>query len=80
MLIYDHASKKVVVFAVMSDTKVYRPFFLAELTVTRITYLDMLENILIPQLDNDMGPHALLQEDGMPPHFLQDVCNFLDNH
>jgi hypothetical protein len=33
----------------------------------------MLQNFLIPQVDDNMGPDEL-------PNFLQDVCNLLENH
>jgi hypothetical protein len=37
-------------FGAGSSVKVYGPFFFAEPTVTGISYLDMLENHLMPQL------------------------------
>jgi hypothetical protein len=77
---YECASKKVIVFTVMSHNKVYEPFFSAELTITVIMHLSMLQNFLIPQLDNEMRPDALFQQDGALPHVLQDIHNFLDNH
>jgi hypothetical protein len=33
--------------------KVYGPFFFIESTITSIVYLDMLQQFLIPQLDED---------------------------
>jgi hypothetical protein len=37
----------------------------------------MLQNFLIPQLENDMEPNALFQQAGAPLYFLQDIHNFL---
>jgi hypothetical protein len=49
--------------------KVYGPFCFAEQTVTYISYLDMLENYLVPQLQQDMGSDFIFQQNGAPPHF-----------
>jgi hypothetical protein len=43
-------SPKINVFCAISASKIYGPFLFAEQTVTGITYLDMLENWLMPQL------------------------------
>jgi hypothetical protein len=48
VLKYEHASGKIVLFAVISCKKVYRVlFFFVELTVTVTVYLNMLQNFLI---------------------------------
>ena len=43
-------SPKLNVFCAASSVRVYGPFFFAEPTLTSINYLDMLENYLMPQL------------------------------
>jgi hypothetical protein len=63
-------------FAVSSCTA-YRPFFFAELTVTGINYLDMLQPWLVPQLQED-GKDFIFQQDGAPPYFNFDVCAHLN--
>jgi hypothetical protein len=45
-------SPKVILFCALSKERVYGPFFL-ETTVTGITYLDTLQQFLIPQFDED---------------------------
>ncbi|KAG8308921.1 hypothetical protein J6590_098198 [Homalodisca vitripennis] len=49
-------------------------------TVTGIIYLDMLQNFLIPQIDEDEQQDASFyyQQDGAPPHNLTDVRDFLN--
>ena len=42
---------KVNVFFAISKMKVYGPFFFMERTITGRTYLDMLENWLMPQMN-----------------------------
>jgi hypothetical protein len=37
----------------MTSVKVYGPFFFGEPTLAGINYLDMLENYLMPQLQQD---------------------------
>jgi hypothetical protein len=49
--------------------KVYGPLFFAEQTVTGISYQGMLENYLLPQLEQDMDRDFIFQQDGAPPHF-----------
>jgi len=55
--------------------KVYCPFFFAEETVTGISYQDMLENYLLPQLEQDMDRDFIFQKDGAPPHFHREVTS-----
>ncbi|KAG8303110.1 hypothetical protein J6590_108196 [Homalodisca vitripennis] len=71
---------KVNVFCAMSKFKVYGPFFFMERTVTGIIYLDMLQNFLIPQIDEDEQQDApfYYQQNGAPPHYLTDVRDFLN--
>jgi hypothetical protein len=58
-------SPKVNVFCTISSQKVYAPFFFAEETVTGMTYLDMLQLWLMPQLQNI--PMFIFREDEVPP-------------
>jgi len=62
-------SPKLNVFCAISSVKVYGPFFFAEPTVTSISYLDMLENYLMPELQEDMDTDVIFQQDGAPLHF-----------
>ena len=69
---------KVSVFCAVSSTKVYGPFFFAEHTVTSPVYLDMLQQWLIPQLQED-SRDFIYQEDGAPPHFHHDGHGYLND-
>lgn len=71
-------SPKVNVFAAMSSSRVYGPFFFMEKTVTGIVYLDMLQLWLMPQLQEDYSSF-IFQQDGAPPHYLNHVRHFLNN-
>jgi hypothetical protein len=57
--------------------KVYGPFCFAVPTVTGISYLGMLENYLVPQLQQDMDRHFIFQQDGAPPHFDRKDTSYL---
>jgi hypothetical protein len=47
---------------------VYGPFFFMETTITGIVCLDMLQQFLIPQLDEDDQEGRIhFQQDGAPP-------------
>ncbi|PNF19367.1 hypothetical protein B7P43_G06707 [Cryptotermes secundus] len=46
-------SPKVNVFCALSKYRVYGPFFSMKTTITSIVYLDMLQEFLIPKLDED---------------------------
>jgi hypothetical protein len=50
---HERDSPKVNVFCAISQTKVCGPFFLDENTVTGVTYLAMLQNWLLPQINED---------------------------
>jgi hypothetical protein len=63
------------VFCAISQMKIYGPFIFMEGTVTGMTYLDMLQQWLIPQLDDD-----LFQQDGAPPHYHNAVRRYLNEH
>jgi hypothetical protein len=59
-------SPKVNVFCAVSCTKVYGPFFPHENTATGITYLDMVSEWLLPQMQQDSENFIFIQ-DGAPP-------------
>jgi hypothetical protein len=55
-----------------------RPLFFTETTITGIVYLDMLQQFLIPQLDEDDQEGRIhFQQDGAPPHYLGEVLEYL---
>jgi len=61
-------SPKVNVFCALRKERVYGPFFFMETTITGIVYLDMLQEFLIPQLDEDDQEGRIhFQQDGAPP-------------
>jgi hypothetical protein len=56
---------------------VYSPFFFMEMTITGIVYLDMLQQFLIPQLEEDDQEECIhFQPDGASPHYLEEVCKY----
>ena len=69
-------SPKVNVFCAISSQKVYGPFFFAEGTITGMTYLDVLQLWLMPQLQNI--PTFIFQQDGSPAHFHCEVGQYLN--
>jgi hypothetical protein len=45
------------------------------MTITRTMYLDMIQQFLIPQLEeDDQEGHSHFQQDGTPPHYFEEVC------
>jgi hypothetical protein len=64
------------VFCAISSQNVYDPFFFAEETVTGMTYLDMLQLWLMPQLQNI--PTFIFQQDGCPAHFHWEFRQYLN--
>jgi hypothetical protein len=51
---------------------VYSPFFFME--TTSIMYLDMLQQFLIPQLDEDDQEGRIhFQQGGAPPHYIEEM-------
>ena len=68
---------KVNVFCAISSCKVYGLFFLAEPSVTSISYLDMLQLWLMPQLQEN-SEDFIFQQDRTLPHFHFDVCAHLN--
>jgi hypothetical protein len=63
---HERDSPKLNVFCAISHWKIYGPFFFAEATVTGATCLDMLEQWLLPQLEEDTVDF-ILQHNGAPP-------------
>jgi hypothetical protein len=58
---------------------VYDPFFFMETTITGIVYLDMLQQFLDPRLDEDDQEGRIhFQQDGAPPHDLEEVRKYLN--
>jgi hypothetical protein len=50
-----------------------------ETTITGIVYLDMLQQFLIQQLDEDDQEGRIhFQQDGASPHYLEEVCKYLN--
>lgn len=72
-------SPKVNVFCAISKLKVYGPFFFMEPTVNGRRYLDMLQNWLMPQMDEDSDDY-IFQQDGCPTHFHYDVRDYLNTN
>ncbi|PNF31329.1 hypothetical protein B7P43_G10895 [Cryptotermes secundus] len=68
-------SPKVNVFCAISLTKVYGHFSFDENTVTGVTYLRMLQNWLVSQMNEDSGDY-IFQQDGAPPHWHLNVRRF----
>jgi hypothetical protein len=62
-------SPKLNVFCALAKQNVFGPFFFAKHTVTGIMYLDMLEEIFMPILEEKSSDDILFQQDRVPPHF-----------
>jgi hypothetical protein len=59
---------------------VYGPFFM-ETTITGIVSLDMLQQFLIPQLDEDDQEGRIhFQQDDAPLHYLEEVREYFNTH
>ena len=66
----ERASPKQNVWCGMTSEKVYRPFFFEEETVRAINYLEMIEQYVVPQLQQDgILDTIIYQQDGAPPHW-----------
>jgi len=70
---------KVNFFCAISNENVYEPFFFEELTVNGMIYLHMLENWLMPQLNEDSNDY-IFQQDGSPAHYHKDVRGYLNRN
>jgi hypothetical protein len=55
----------------------YRAFYFAESTVTKATYLDTIQQFVVPQVE-DLQPTVIFQQDGAPPHWGRIVRDCLD--
>jgi len=76
---WEQDAPKVNVWLGMTQSNVYGPFFFAEATVTRPVYLDMLEQLLEPQLLTDgILDTVVFQQDGAPCHYAVIVRDYLD--
>ncbi|KAJ4432429.1 hypothetical protein ANN_21048 [Periplaneta americana] len=75
---HERDSPKVNVFCALSERKLYGHFFFIEATVTGHSYLDMLEQWLVPQLRQDLHDDFIFQQDGSPPHFHNAVRAYLN--
>ena len=53
------------------------PFFFIENTVTGNSYLDMLVNFAVPQVEH-LQPTIIFQQDGAPPHWSRNVRDYLN--
>lgn len=70
-------SRRTTVWAAISRTKVYGPFFFDE-TITSERYLDMLKNQFLPTLSNHEKRNMIFMHDGAPPHWGVKVRDWLD--
>ena len=64
----------------MSIRKIYRPFFFLERTINGNIFLDMLQQLLMPQVQEEDGNEFILQLDGAPSHFNNVVLIFLSEN
>ena len=71
--LYEHErdSPKVTVWYAMARNRLYGPFFFDERTVNGQSYLRMLQNVFVPELQQVRGllQRVIFQQDGAPPHF-----------
>jgi hypothetical protein len=71
-------SPKVTMFCALSKERIYALFFFMEMAITGIPYLYMLQQFLIPKLDEDGQKGRIhYQQDGAPSHYLGDVREYL---
>jgi hypothetical protein len=71
-------SPKLNVFCTVSSVKVYGPFCFAEPTVAGISYPEMFENYLVPQLQLYMDTDFVFQRVGATPHFRREVTSYFN--
>jgi hypothetical protein len=66
-------------FCALRKERVYGLFLFMEMTITVVVYLNMLQQFLIPQLDEDNEEgRTHFQQEGPPPHYLGEVREYLD--
>lgn len=73
--IVEHVRYSSNVFVQLSSVKVYAFFFFAAPTVTGISYVNILKNDLMPQLQHDMDTDFIFQQDGASLHFHREVTS-----
>jgi hypothetical protein len=71
---YERDTPKLSVWLGLHKHGVIGQFFFMESMVTGHSYLDMLENFVIPHIP----PGFIFQQDGAPSHFHRDATTFLD--
>lgn len=76
----ERNSPKVNVFCAVTERSVYGPFFFEWPSVTGDTYLDMLQNWLLPRLQANERDDYIFQQDGAPPHWSLKVRDFLNTN
>jgi hypothetical protein len=65
---------KINVFCALSNEAMYGPFFFMETTITGIVYVDVLRELVIPQLEeDDQEGHIHFQQNGPLPHYPGEV-------
>lgn len=74
---HERNSPKLNVFCAVSKTKVYGPFFINGNALKGTMYLDILDLWLFPQLTEDIN-NFIFQQDGAPPHWHNDVRDYLN--
>jgi hypothetical protein len=57
--------------------RIIGPFFFAESTVTKETYPDMLQQFVVPRVE-DLQPTVIFQQDGAPPQWGRILRNYRD--
>ena len=75
---FERDSPKVNVWCGIMHAKIISPFFFAEKSITAHIYLDLLAEYVSPQLEQ-YQPQVIFQQDGAPPHWGLEVCQFLND-
>ncbi|XP_076037630.1 uncharacterized protein LOC143023047 [Oratosquilla oratoria] len=70
---FDSDSPKVNVFCAVTERSVYGLFFFEGPSITGQTYLEMLQNWLLPRLQAAEGDGYIFQQDGALPHWSLNV-------
>ena len=70
-------SPKLNVWCGIMHDKIIGPFFFAEKSITAQIYLDVLTEYVSPQLEQ-YQPQVIFQQEGAPPHWGLEVCQFLN--
>ena len=71
-------SPKVVVWATIGVNGIIGPYFFDE-NVNQECYLHLLQTFFLPQLQAlNLGENVIFQQDGAPPHWGRNVCDFLN--